>query len=459
MLLKKRRILLGIIILFALFGFGSISEVYAESSEGTVDVLFNDSASVEVFKAKLLSIDSDVEFYEIPDIYLLRINQPSPKIKQEINKNKNVEMSGKLADILIEDKRLKDQNTPLRNVSMSRSLTLQNSIDDFDLLNNLAWYKYTMIKNQQSFDLSEGQGVRIGLIDSGVDIYHPLISPVLDLSKAKSYIEGNNSIRDTNGHGTMVAGIIAQISPKALITPYRVIGDETGDSFFTIQAMVQAVQDGQNILNMSLGTYKYSNDENEQITIEAYERAVQYALQNNVMIVSSSGNKGLDLDLKFQEEALRHLPGSIPGVVSVSALTRENVLASYSNIGSNIQFAAPGGDYVIEDGYLDVTKLIYTAYPTDMDNMLGSIGVPQGYMFSTGTSLSAPAVSAVIADYYAYYQKMTGERPALEGIKNDLASTTLDLGITGKDASYGYGLPQIFDAYTLIPTYTFPVAH
>lgn len=458
MLLKKKRIFLGII-LFALFGFGSISEVQAESAKGTVDVLFNDSASVEEFKAKLLSIDSDVQLYEIPEIYLLRINQPSLKIEKEINKNQNVEMSGKLTDILIEDKRLIDQKIPLRNVSTSRSFALQNTIEVFDLLDNLAWYKYTMIKNQQSFDFSEGQGVRIGLIDSGVDSSHPLIFPVLDLSQAKSYIEGDNSIRDTNGHGTMVAGIIAQISPKAVITPYRVIGDATGDSYFTIQAMIQAVQDGQNILNMSLGTYKYSNDENDQITIEAYERAVQYALQNNVIIVSSSGNKGFDLDLKFQEEGLRHLPGSISGVFSVSALTKENALASYSNTGSNIQFAAPGGDYVIEDGYLDITKLIYTTYPTDMDNMLGSIGVPQGYMFSTGTSLSAPAVSAVIADYYAYYQKMTGERPTLEGIKNDLASTALDLGVTGKDTSYGYGLPQVFDAYGLIPTYTFPIAH
>ncbi|WP_052676026.1 S8 family peptidase [Paenibacillus sp. IHBB 10380] len=454
----KQKKIFFVIILFVLVGFGSISEVHAEASEGSIDVLFNDVASVEVFKEKLLSIDSDVEFYEIPEIYLLRINQPSPKIEQEIYKNKNVEMSGKLTEILIEDKRLIDQKIPLRNISMSRSLTLQNTIDDFDLLDNLAWYKYTMIKNQQSFEFSEGQGVRIGLIDSGVDIYHPLISPVLDLSNAKSYIEGDNSIRDTNGHGTMVAGVIAQISPKAVITPYRVIGDATGDSYFTIQAMIQAVQDEQDILNMSLGTYKYSNDENEQITIEAYERAVQYALQNNVMIVSSSGNKGLDLDLKFQEEGIRHLPGSIPGVFSVSALTRENALASYSNIGSNIQFAAPGGDYVIEDGYLDVTKLIYTAYPTDMDNMLGSIGVPQGYMFSTGTSLSAPAVSAAIADYYAYYQKMTGERPTIEGIKNDLSSTALDLGVAGKDTSYGYGLPQVSDAYGLIPTYTFSVA-
>lgn len=457
MLLKKKKYLLGLI-LFVLFGFGSISGVHAESAKATVDVLFNDSASVELFKVKLLSIDKNIEFYEIPEIHLLRIKQPSPQIEQEINKNKNVEMSGKLTDILIEDKRLIDQNIPLRNVSMSRSFALQNTIDDFDLLDHLAWYKYTMIKDQQSFEFSEGEGVRIGLIDSGVDSSHPLISSVLDLSHAKSYIEGDNSIRDTNGHGTMVAGIIAQISPKAVITPYRVIGDATGESYYTIQAMIQAVQDGQNVLNMSLATYKYSNNEDEQITIEAYERAVQYALEHNVMIVSSSGNKGLDLDVKFQEESLRHLPGDIPGVLAVSALTRENTLASYSNIGSNIQFTAPGGDYVLSDGYLDVTKLIYTAYPTYMDNMLGSIGVPQGYMFSTGTSLSAPAVSAVIADYYAYYQKITGEHPNLEVIKNDLASTALDLGITGKDTSYGYGLPQVFNAYSLIPTYTVPVA-
>ncbi|MFF2911968.1 S8 family serine peptidase [Paenibacillus sp. NPDC057934] len=162
--------------------------------------------------------------------------------------------------------------------------------------------------------------------------------------------------------------------------------------------------------------------------------------------------------MKYEQEGLRHLPGSISGVFSVSALSAENVLASYSNIGSNIQFAAPGGDYVIDEGYLDITKLIYTSYPTDLDNMLGSIGIPQGYMFSAGTSFAAPAVSAAIADYYAYYQKITGERPTLEIIENDLASTCLDLGDPGKDRSYGYGLPNVSDTYEVITDHPSPIS-
>lgn len=84
--------------------------------------------------------------------------------------------------------------------------------------------------------LSSGEGVEIALIDSGVDYLHPLLIDKLSLSDARSYISSDNSIGDTNGHGTMVAGVMTQIAPGAKITPYRVISENSGESIWTIEA-------------------------------------------------------------------------------------------------------------------------------------------------------------------------------------------------------------------------------
>ena len=125
-----------------------------------------------------------------------------------------------------------------------------------------------------------GEGVRIALIDSGIDPNHPILSGKIDLEDAVSFISEDESIVDTNGHGTMVAGIIAQVAPDAKITPYRVISAASGDSAWTIQAIIQAVDDGNDLINMSLGTYKAADIEDELLTIKAFERAIEYAEEN-----------------------------------------------------------------------------------------------------------------------------------------------------------------------------------
>ena len=376
--------------------------------------------------------------------------------------HETIEMAGNLADITVEDKRIIHQKGMLKNVMVPEVAVSKSTVDEFDILDQLAWYKETMVGNGQVFKKTKGQGVQIGLIDSGVDIIHPLISPVIDLTQAKSFIDGEDSIKDENGHGTMVAGAIAQLAPEATITPYRVLSATDGESFWTLAAMIQAVNDQQDILNMSLGSYKFANIAEEKITIESFERAVNYAFEHNVVIVSSAGNKGLDLDLEFANEGLRHLPGSVSGVVATSALTQGNELASYSNFGSNVQQAAPGGDYVYVDGLLDLSELFYTSYPLTMNTGLESIGIPKGYMFTAGTSLAAPCVTGIIADYISFYQKMTGERPTIERIKEDVGSTSEELSELGKSKFYGHGLPRIEAAITKVsntipPTGTFKI--
>lgn len=427
------------------------SGLSAGKPEIQLDLLVKDRTEMDSIKQEVWAVDRNASFEEIPEIKLLRVKSSSEIVEQEIPKNENVELAGKLADIFIEDNRLNQQKSLLKKTVVPEAIRFEAKLDEFALLDELAWYKNTMLENVETLEKSAGQGVRIGLIDSGMDVVHPLLSPVVELTKAKSFIDNDSSIIDTNGHGTMVSGIMAQLAPQAKITPYRVLSSNGGDSFWTLEAMIQAVNDDQNILNMSLGTYKYGNIADEKITIESFERAVDYALKNNVVVVSSSGNKGLDLDLEFENKELRHLPGSVPGVVSTSALTADNNLASYSNVGINVQQSAPGGDYVFVDGMLDANQLVYTAYPTTLDNMLGSLGIPQGYMFSAGTSLAAPCISGVVADYISYYQKLTGSWPSVTQVKEELAHSSIDLGAIGKDKLYGHGLPKVKSMYATVP--------
>ena len=439
------------------------SVVFANASEvQQIDLLLKEQVTMESVKEEVLAIDKQARFEEIPEIQLLRVKSTSKTIAKTMKDHETIEMAGNLADIMVEDKRIIHQQGILKKVMLPEVAMSKSTVDEFDILDQLAWYKKTMLGNGQVLKKTTGQGVQIGLIDSGVDVLHPLIAPVIDLTQAKSFIDGEVSINDENGHGTMVAGAIAQLAPEATITPYRVLSAKDGESFWTLAAMIQAVNDHQNVLNMSLGSYKFTNIAEEKITIESFERAVNYAFEHNVVIVSSAGNKGLDLDLEFANEGLRHLPGSVPGVLATSALTQRNELASYSNFGSNVQQTAPGGDYVYVDGLLDLSELFYTSYPLTMDTGLESLGIPKGYMFTAGTSLAAPCVTGIIADYISFYQKMTGERPTIERIKEDVGSTSKELSELGKNKFYGHGLPKIEDAInkvsnTIPPRGTFKI--
>lgn len=455
MKLKKAiMILLSLLVVFLIL---SISIVQVNAEEDALNILVKEESDIEAVKKELHSIDNRIEFSEIPEIKLLKARKISKKVKEKIETSQDIESFGQMPDIFIEDNRLTSIESGLENIQNIEQAVNKKSSDNFEILDQLAWYKDVMTSNGSSLDISDGKGVKIGLIDSGIDIHHPIFSSALDIANGKSFVDGDSSITDFNGHGTMVAGIITQISPKAVITPYKVLTDTDGESFWVLEAMIQAVNDGQNILNISLGTYKYENISGDNLIIEAFERAVEYASSHEVIIVSSSGNAGINLDQAYEETTIRHLPADIPGVLSISSITFEKKFASYSNSSNNNQFTAPGGEYTYMDGYLDLSKLIYSSYPTNLDNMLSAIGIPQGYMFSAGTSLSVPNVTAVIACYYSYYKNMNGEYPTILRTLNDISLKVLDLGENGKDSLFGYGLPQIIDSYSLISDTVSPV--
>ena len=313
------------------------------------------------------------------------------------------------------------------------------------------WH-YPLINLPAAWDVTTGSSdVVVAVADTGVLLSHPdLNGQLVDgydfISSTDISLDGDgvdddpddpgdqDSVSGSSFHGTHVAGTIAAASNNGTgvagiawntrIMPLRVLGHGGGTSYDIIQAVKYAaglatdysgVQLDQpvDVINLSLGGESYSQTE------AAVYRA---AREQGVIIVASSGNNGTTAKM---------YPAAYDGVVSVSAVTINETIAAYSNTGSTIDVAAPGGSSTDTngDGYVD------GVLSTIGDDSNGSIEM--GYGFYMGTSMAAPHVSGVIALMKAVYPDMTPDEfdALLEG-----EYLTQDLGDADWDSKFGYGL-------------------
>lgn len=168
----------------------------------------------------------------------------------------------------------------------------------------------------------EGQGIKVAVIDTGIDYNHPDLAgygPAGKVIGGYDFVNSNERPIDTNGHGTEVAGIIAAdgnlsgMVPKAKLLSYKVSSTGEGvSSDLIIRAINQAVQDGANVINISLGI----NRTNDQI-----DSAIDQAVKKGIVVVVAAGNNGPQKDTI----------GS-PGL-DYNAIT---VGASYNNLTSSL---------------------------------------------------------------------------------------------------------------------------
>lgn len=166
-----------------------------------------------------------------------------------------------------------------------------------------------------------GTDIKIAVIDTGVDYTHPDIfgfGPDGKVIGGFDFIENDNSPQDTNGHGTEVAGIIAAngkikgVAPEAKILAYRV--SDTGESVSSdliVKAILRAIEDDADIINLSLGV----NRTNDKI-----EDAINQAVKSGIVVVAAAGNSGPDLRTIGS-------PGKDPHAITVGA-TYNNITAS-----------------------------------------------------------------------------------------------------------------------------------
>ena len=314
----------------------------------------------------------------------------------------------------------------------------------------LQWH-YPMINLPAAWDITTGSNaVTVAVVDTGVLLNHPdlqgqLVAGYDFITDPARAHDGNGPDNnpddagdsDTPGggssfHGTHVAGTIAAASNNggvagiawnARIMPVRVLGVGGGTSFDIMQGVLFAagLANSSNtlpakradIINLSLGGGSFS---------QAEQNVYTQARAQGVIIVASAGNEATT--------ALSY-PASYDGVISVSAVSINKTLASYSNSGAKVDIAAPGGDSgdVNGDGYQDLVL------STGADDTSGT--VVYGYTFKAGTSMAAPHVAGVLA-------LMKSVNPSLtpDNIDALLAAgrMTIDIGAAGRDNSFGYGL-------------------
>ena len=186
------------------------------------------------------------------------------------------------------------------------------------LVNNSGPYIGTAIPHEYGVD---GSGIIISVIDTGVDFNHPdLLGLGLEgkIIGGYDFVDNDDMPEDVNGHGTQVAGIIAAngnlkgIAPNSKILMYKVSEDgESVPSQLIIKAIEKSIEDGADIINISLGI----NQTNTKI-----DQAVNKAIRNNIFVVTAAGNFGPELNTIGS-------PGINPNAITVGA-TFNNVTSS-----------------------------------------------------------------------------------------------------------------------------------
>jgi serine protease len=234
----------------------------------------------------------------------------------------------------------------------------------------------------EAWTRNQGEGVVVAVVDTGV-------TPVEDLGGTElvpgwNFVDNSADTRDDHGHGTHVAGTIAQtthngvgvagVAYRAKIMPIKVLSAGGSGSVAGIAEGIQwATDHGARVINMSLGGPFYS---------QVLAKAVRYAHERGVVVVCAAGNDG---------RGKVSYPAANAGALAVAATQFDETTTFYSNWGKEISVAAPGGNTRVDqngDGVPDGV-LQNTVTPGNIDK--------QDYLLFMGTSMASPHVAGVAA--------------------------------------------------------------
>lgn len=297
--------------------------------------------------------------------------------------------------------------------------------------------------NARNAGAEGGRGVRVAVLDTGVaytDIGRYRKSP--DFAGTKfvapyDFVDNRREAVDRNGHGTHVAGTIAEATNNRIgvsglaygvtLMPIRVLDPQGyGDAATIAKGIRYAARHGARVINMSL-EFSTSVQASEIPDILA---AIRYANRRGAVVVGSTGNEG---------EARVAYPARAGVVISVGATTDTGCLSDFSNDGVGLDLVAPGGGNsanLSQDANCQVGHTGRDIYQmTYRPKSVSRFGLPSGY---DGTSMAAPHVSASAALVIA--SKVLGDAPTPAQIECRLKGTARPLGIAGPNRIYGWGL-------------------
>ena len=255
---------------------------------------------------------------------------------------------------------------------------------------------------------SMGEGIKIGIIDSGIDLHHPDL-----VGRIKKYANfsgpDRNNVTDENGHGTHVAGIIAAnkngsgivgVAPMAQLYVAKAFGKHgMADDESVAKSLDWLIMQKVNIINMSFSSNK----------MPAYHDGIKKAYNKGIIIVCAAGNSG---NAKNRQIGY---PGRFPETISVASVDASGNVSDFSSKNVNADIAAAGYE-------------ILSCYPGGK------------YARFSGTSMAAPIISGAAAILQRKAKNRMGRFLTPDEMKTVLCMHCEDIGKKGPDGSAGCGL-------------------
>jgi serine protease len=290
-----------------------------------------------------------------------------------------------------------------------------------------------------------GQGVVVAVLDTGIAYRNwRQFRKSPDFTGTRfvhphDFVANNRYPLDREGHGTFVAGTVAEATNNgfgltglaygATIMPVRVLDDNGfGDAATIAKGIRYAATHGAQVINLSL--------EFEPLVtagdIPGILAAIRFAHQRGVVVVAAAGNEG---------SAQIAYPARARAVISVGATTLDRCLADYSNIGRRLDLVAPGGgpdanlpnDPNCQPNRLNLPNIYQMTFSNPYNPR--RFGYPGDWY---GTSMAVPHVSATAALVIA--SGVLGRHPSPDQVLARLEATAQPLGGTKPNQDYGYGL-------------------
>ncbi|TCK01328.1 UNVERIFIED_ORG: minor extracellular protease Epr [Anoxybacillus amylolyticus] len=250
-----------------------------------------------------------------------------------------------------------------------------------------------------------GKSVKVAVVDTGVTPHSDL-----QVKGGVSTVDYTSSYMDDNGHGTHVAGIISAerngvgmvgVAPDADIYAVKAMNAEgKGTLLDILEALDWCIQNRMDIVNISLAT---------SVDSPTLKTMVQEMANKGMLLVASSGNVGT---MEETQDSVLY-PARWDEVIAVGAVDEQMKRTWFSSAGPSLDVVAPG------------------------ENIVSTAKDGISYVAKTGTSQAAPHVSGMLALLKQEYPTFTASQ-----LRQELVKQAQDLGATGRDDWYGYGLVQ-----------------
>ncbi len=314
-----------------------------------------------------------------------------------------------------------------------------------------------------AWDVTQGQGVVVGVVDSGLDYTHPDIAAnvwtnpreiagnkidddgngFVDDVRGWNFAGNNNDPKDGNGHGTHVSGTIAAVgnnnlgiigvAPQAKIMPVKALDDNgSGSSTSLAQAILYAAKNGADVISNSWGCGSPCPSN------PVVEDAVRTAYNLGAVVVFAAGNSADDVS-KYSPTNMTN-----PKPIVVAASDQLDQPTSFTNFGATVDVTAPGGGTNISPPASPVNNILsLKSSACTICTSAPNLVIGGNYLRIAGTSMATPHVSGAAALIIAKQPSITNEE-----VRQLLRNSADDVGPVGFDPKTGAGRINLFKALT-----------